>query len=293
VLAGAAVLCAALAGMGLWAARVSDRPGATWTAGQKVSESMQHSGPVTMNRAVYEIEVGGIMRQWVELTPSTGVSSAMPVIVVLQGISATVDTEIRRDRFTSYDARLVYPVALYKSWNAGGCCGKAAKYGVNDVAFIQALVAAVNPGHTHAVTLVGYSNGGRLAYRLACTDPSLANIYAIVKAMPNGCVVSRRVTIVQIDSTNDTKVPLEPGDKGKESPAATVQVARLRKLDGASGPATVTRRGDLTLSVWQGVGGTRVAFAVYQGGGHSFPQATASTPSAAALIYSFVTGTVR
>jgi poly(3-hydroxybutyrate) depolymerase/peptidoglycan/LPS O-acetylase OafA/YrhL len=293
VLTGLAALCATLIAAGLWAARDGGGAAVTWSSATVVSTAVQRAGAVTTDRTVYRIEVDGIMRQWVEFTPSTGVKSSTPVIVMLQGINATTDQEIRRDHLTGYDAELIYPVALYRSWNAGGCCGKAAKYDVNDVAFIQALVAAVNPGRTHAVTLAGYSNGGRLAYRVACTDPSLVNTYAVVKAMPYRCVVSRRITILQVDSTDDTKVPLYPGDKGSESPAATVEVSRLRQVDGASGPASVTKKGKLTLSVWQGADGTRVAFAVYTGGGHSFPQPSGPTPSAAALIWSVVTGAAR
>jgi polyhydroxybutyrate depolymerase len=217
------------------------------------------------------------------------VKATTPVIIVLQGVNATVNAEITRDHLTGYDAELVYPVAEYKSWNAVGCCGKAATKDVNDIAFMQALVATVNPGHEHSVTLAGYSNGGRLAYRIACTDPSLVDAYAVVKAMPDGCVVGKPVTILQIDSTNDTKVPLEPGDKGTESPAATVEVSRLRQVDRASGSATTTNKGALTLSSWTGAGDTRVEFAVYAGVGHGFPQPTATTPSAAALIYSLAT----
>ena len=85
------------------------------------------------------------------------------------------------------------------SWNAGGCCGQAAQHDVDDVAFIKSLVAAVDPGHRTIMTLVddlrtvGYSNGGRLAYKLACSAPGLFDGTAVVKADPDpGCVVSRR-----------------------------------------------------------------------------------------------------
>jgi polyhydroxybutyrate depolymerase len=180
-------------------------------------------------------------------------------------------------------------VPLDKSWNAGGCCGKAAQYHVADVAFVEALVAAVDPGHTRPLALAGYSNGGRLSYRIACTDPGLADSYVMVKADPEpGCVVSKPVTILQIAAVTDTKVPYQPGEAGNESPAATVQVARLRAADGATGQGTVVTRGSLRLSTWQGTDGTRVQFAVYGPGGHSFPQASGNTPSAGAVIWDFV-----
>jgi poly(3-hydroxybutyrate) depolymerase/peptidoglycan/LPS O-acetylase OafA/YrhL len=292
VLSGGALLCALILGAGLWAAHGGGASTVTWTSAQKVSTSVQTSGSVKLVRTVYKIEVGGRMREWVQLTPSDGLTGSEPIIVVLSGVNATASQEITRDHLTGYDAELVYPVSLYKSWNAGGCCGKAAKYHVNDVAFMEALVAAVNPGQAHPVTLVGYSNGGRLTYTIACTDPGLVDSYVVVKADPEpGCVVRKPVTILQIAAKNDDAVPYEPGEKGKESPAAVVQVARLRSVDGATGAATVVTRSGLQISTWRGKDGTRVEFAVWNSGGHSFPQASGQTPSGAAVIWAFVNDT--
>jgi polyhydroxybutyrate depolymerase len=289
VLAGAASLSAVILGAGLWAAR-GGAPTVTWTPAVKVSGTVQRTGSVELVRTVYKIEVGGTTREWVQLTPSGGVTGSEPVIVVLSGVNATVSQEIARDHLTGYDAELVYPVSLYRSWNAGGCCGKAAEQGVNDVAFLQALVASVDPGQAHPVTLAGYSNGGRLTYRIACTDPGLADSYVVVKAMPEpGCVVRQPITILQVDSTDDPAVPYQPGDKGRESPPATVEVARLRAVDGATGAATVVTDGALRLSTWHGQDGTLVDFAVYRSGGHSFPQPSGDTPSGASMIWAFVT----
>ena len=64
---------------------------------------------------------------------------------------AAVAGEISRDDLVPYatsdQAEIVYPVALYESWNAIGCCGAAAAKNVNDLAFLEALVAKVDPGH--------------------------------------------------------------------------------------------------------------------------------------------------
>jgi poly(3-hydroxybutyrate) depolymerase/peptidoglycan/LPS O-acetylase OafA/YrhL len=297
VLTCTALVCVVILGVGLRAAhgasaRAAATPAATWTTAKKVSTTAQKYGSVTTTQTVDEIKVDGKMRQWEQLTPRGGVSASAPILIVLAGINATVKVEITRDHLAGYDADVIYPVPLYKSWNAVGCCGKASKDHVNDVAFIEALVAAVDPGHTRPVTLVGYSNGGRLTYRIACTDPGLVNYYAVVKADPEpGCVIRKPVTIIQVAARDDHAVPYLPGEKGKEKPAATVQVARLRTLDGATGAATVLTRGGLTLSTWQGKDGTSVEFGVWKTGGHNFPPASGNTPSAAEVIWSMVTGT--
>jgi poly(3-hydroxybutyrate) depolymerase/peptidoglycan/LPS O-acetylase OafA/YrhL len=299
VLACITLFSGLLTGAGLWAANGAGaseppvtRPAAEQVSAQKVSGGTQRYGSVTLIRAVYKIEVDGQARQWVQLTPRGGLTGSAPILIVLSGIDATTSVEIARDHLTGYDAELVYPVSLYKSWNAGGCCGKAAKYDVNDVAFVEELVTVLGQGSTRPITLIGYSNGGRLTYRIACTDPGLVDSYVVVKADPQpGCAVRKPVTIAQVAAKDDSAVPYQPGDKGRESPPATVQVARLRSADGAAGPPAVVTRGGLTLSTWHGKDGTSVVFAVYSSGKHSFPQASGDTPSAAAVIWSFVTGT--
>lgn len=58
----------------------------------------------------------------------------------------------------------MYPAAVGESWNAGGCCGPAAKQKVNDAGFMGAPMARRDPRHRQPVYLAGYSNGGQLAY---------------------------------------------------------------------------------------------------------------------------------
>jgi polyhydroxybutyrate depolymerase len=326
VLPGVALLCAAIMGAAILSTTIlsanprtahGDAP-ASPSPPVRIARSVQTAGKATLIRSVYTMNSGGRIRQWTQLAPPGGLTGSDPVIIVLSGINATVNMEITRDHLTSYvqagKAELVYPAGYKKSWNAGGCCGQAAKAGINDTGFLTALVADVDPGHRHPVDLVGYSNGGRLAYRIACADPELVDQIAVVKAMPEpGCVVTRPVTILQIDSTNDSSVPYQPGDKGKETPPATVEVGRLKATDGcatgtaatgtaatrtaatrtaATGTAATTTqtRGALRLTTWRDCAdGTRLAFAVYRGGGHSFPQPTSTTPSAATVIWAFFT----
>jgi poly(3-hydroxybutyrate) depolymerase len=70
-----------------------------------------------------------------------------------------------------------------------------------------------------------------------------------------------------------------------------VQVASLESSEGCDARTTVTTAGVLTVtSWWHCTGGTRLAFAAYRSGGHSFPQPVGTTPSGGAVIWSFFTG---
>jgi polyhydroxybutyrate depolymerase len=250
--------------------------------------------PTGKRTATQTIKVGGRTRSWVQTDPRYPRAGSIPIIVVLSGITATAQQEMARDKLlglaSSGRAELVYPVGVDKSWNAGGCCGKAAKMHVNDVAFLQALVPRLDPGQRRPIYLAGYSNGGRLAYRIACTDPALFSGYAVVKAMPEpGCVVTKPVSLLQIDSMNDKAVAYRPGDHGREHPAATVEVSHLQGVDGCPSSSTASSHGELKLTTWTGCkAGTRLAFAVYSSGWHSWPRTTPTTPGAAPVIWTFL-----
>ena len=197
----------------------------------------------------YSMKVGRVTRHYEVIAPTATLAGSAPIIVVLSGAAAPTSDEITRDRMVPYvdadKAEVVYPVAIKESWNAIGCCDAAANENINDVGFIEALVPRIDPGHARPIYVVGYSVGGRLAYRLACTDPTLFDGMAAVKADPMpGCVVTTPMNVLVFSSMDDKYVPYKPGEKGKETPPATVQIARLQTDMGcAAKPAVVKPRG--------------------------------------------------
>jgi len=246
----------------------------------------------------YSLEVAGQKRSYQVIAPATALPKSDPIIVMLSGLGSTVSQEVSRDRLVNYasanDAEIIYPVAFGESWNAGGCCGKAYADNVDDVAFLKALVAKVDPGHARGIDVVGYSNGARLAYRVACTDPGLFDAYAMVKgAPPADCPIDTPVSMLVAAAKNDPEVPYQPGDHGSvESLPMTTLVYRLRGADKCPADSTVTRSGSVTLTSWSGCGdGARLGFAVWKSGVHSFPRPPASVPAAAQVIWAFFTNT--
>jgi poly(3-hydroxybutyrate) depolymerase/peptidoglycan/LPS O-acetylase OafA/YrhL len=253
----------------------------------------------TINYSTASTEISGLNRSYTTLTPAKATLAAdAPIIVALSGLNSTQDQEIGRDELTSYvqagDAEVVYPLAYRESWNVIGCCSWAHLYNVNDLGFIKALVQQVDPGHTRPIYVMGYSNGGRLAYALACTDPTLFDGYAIVKAdPPTWCQVSADVKILQVASTDDTDVPYQPGEKGTESPAETVQMTRLRQEEECTSKTSSASAGNMTLTTWTDClqGGT-VSLALYTAGVHSYPRPPVSFPAASQVIWAWINNTV-
>jgi polyhydroxybutyrate depolymerase len=103
-----------------------------------------------------------------------------------------------------------------RSWNAGGCCDYAVAQNINDVKFISLLIDKLVSKYkinAKKVYATGHSNGGMLAYRLAC---ELSN--KITAIAPNSCTMvaptcnpSRPVPILHMHSVLDTHVPYQGG----------------------------------------------------------------------------------
>ena len=239
-------------------------------------------------------------RSYTVLTPAKkALPASAPIIMVLSGLNSEQFREIGRDKLTPYvqtgQAELVYPLAYRESWNAIGCCSWAAKAAVDDVGFIQALVKKVDPGNERPIYLMGYSNGGRLAYTLACKDPLLFDGTAVVKADPMPwCDISVPQKILQVASTDDTDVPWSTGEKGnfREVPAAQVQNAILRYADQCSAKSASSHQGNMTLTTWPDcLAGSSVSFAVYTAGVHSYPRPPVSYPAGSQVIWAWINNT--
>jgi polyhydroxybutyrate depolymerase len=119
------------------------------------------------------------LRQYLIHPPSAGVSqSAVPLVVVLHGAGSDPGEIEASSGFSALADQerfvVVYPEATGtgegRSWNAGFCCGRQAEEGVDDVGFVLRVVDHVAervPVDRERVYLVGYAEGGMLAYRVA------------------------------------------------------------------------------------------------------------------------------
>jgi polyhydroxybutyrate depolymerase len=299
--AGLAVAVVVVLGIAAFACvRVAGADGATAsqkTAATAVAKAATSVTPGT-SATTYSLTAGGLKRSYEVIAPVSALPKSAPVIVMLSGIYSTVADEISRDRLVNYaaagKAEIVYPVAFDESWNAIGCCGKAAADKVDDLAFLKALVATVNPGHARPGYVVGYSNGARMAYRVACDDPGLFDGYGMVKGVPTaGCTIRKPVDLMQLASVDDPEVPYKPGDKGSATEVpVTALVAQLHAAEKCPAKSSAAHSGTVTVTTWSGcAGGTRFASAVWSGGVHAFPRPPGTVPAAAQVLWSFFTKT--
>jgi polyhydroxybutyrate depolymerase len=120
---------------------------------------------------------------------------------------------------------VIWPDGVQNSWNAGRCCRAAMEQNVDDIGFTKAIIqslredACINPKRVYAT---GCSNGGGMAFRVAC---EAADVIAAVAPVDFDCVTSamdsdrtcgecapaRPISEIQFRGTADTAVPYEGG----------------------------------------------------------------------------------
>lgn len=147
-------------------------------------------------------------------------------------------------------------------WNGGDCCAVAAREGVDDVGYLSALIdelVATRNVDPERVVAAGHSNGGIMAYRLACEAADKVAGVAIQSGWLgiDACSPSQPVPVLHIHGTADDHAPIEGGRgsrsiSGVDSRAARESVGMLAAADGCDPEPTTATVGDLTMLDWTG-----------------------------------------
>ncbi len=137
-------------------------------------------------------------------------------------------------------------------WNATAACCDFDGKKPDDVGYILHVIddaVARHGADPKQVYLVGFSNGGFLAYRLACDHADkIAAIVSIGGAAPPECKPSSPVAVLDIHGRNDDVVPASGGKLGAGLPRMAVFPSTRDALDvwvradGCSAPDANGRR---------------------------------------------------
>jgi polyhydroxybutyrate depolymerase len=240
----------------------------------------------------HAITVDGRSRAYHLYVPA-GLTGPAPLVVMLHGgfgSGGQAETSYGWDEQADTGHFVVaYPDGLNRAWNVGGgCCGEPGRTGVDDVAFITAMVGeigrltAIDPARVYAT---GISNGGMLAYRLAC-DAAVFVAIAPDSATLLGPCASPTVSVLHIHGTADENIPYGGGQGNGvakiNGPAVVDVVAQWRRIDGCAEPATVTS-GAVTRATASCPHGRTVELITIAGAGHQWPGA-AGKPAAEKLL---------
>lgn len=170
---------------------------------------------------------------------------------------------------------LVYPEGLDMSFNAGRCCGTASADEVDDVGSTLATlerVAATLCIDRPRVYATGLSNGGHMAYRLACER---ADVFAAVTSIAGvvavpSCRPSRPVPILHFHGTDDRVVRYDIGIDGRGAERTVDDWATRNGCRAQS--SVVSQVGEVTCRARSGCrDGAATQLCTIEGGGHQWP----------------------
>ena len=149
----------------------------------------------------------------------------------------------------------------------------------DDIGFITAMVPAiehavpVNPGRVYAT---GISNGGIMAYTLACHTTIFAAIGPDSATELGRCPSPAPVSVIGIHGTADQNIPYDGGEGDGtahiDGPAIPALNATWRAIDHCAAPLVKTA-GVVTTSIASCPAGRTVELITITGAGHQWPDA--------------------
>ena len=235
--------------------------------------------------STHSIEVGGVSRTYIVYRPAS-LPAAAPLVVMLHGGFGSAsqaeksygwDAEADRGHFV-----VAYPDGLNHAWNTGGgCCGTPGRTNADDTGFITAMVSAVErqvPVDAARVYATGISNGGIMAYTLACRTSVFAAIGPDSATELGSCPAPHPLSVIHIHGTADTRIPYQGGEgEGVahiDGPSVPSLNARWRDTDHCAAPVVRTA-GAVTTSAASCPAGRAVELITIAGAGHQWPGSAA------------------
>jgi polyhydroxybutyrate depolymerase len=177
--------------------------------------------------SLHTLTYDGLERTYIlHVPPSYNELHPVPLVISLHGGGGNAGHQRRVSDFNRLaDDKgfiVVYPNGTGQrqdailTWNGGACCGYAMTNNVDDVGFIRALIAELSNAYAidpKRIYVTGISNGGIMAYRLACEASDVIAAIAPVAGTLNykPCQPTHPVAVLHIHGTDDTHLPYNGG----------------------------------------------------------------------------------
>jgi polyhydroxybutyrate depolymerase len=239
------------------------------------------------------VEVDGLERRYLLHVPER-VDDPAPLVIDLHGFGSTPEVHEMEARLMPLADRegfvLAQPYARggVPAWNPQpGARGAAA-----DVAFLRALVGAVAAAHPidpDRVHVMGHSNGGGMAHRMACDAADLiASIGSVSGQYPitDTCNPTHPVSVLAMHGTDDRVVPY--GGVSDFLPDVPGWAMAWADRLGCERPDTAIDGAVTTATAAMCDGGVEVVLVTIDGGDHAWPARPGAPVDASEEIWRFL-----
>ena len=250
-----------------------------------------------------DIQANGFNRTYqIHIPPGYDSKQSLPLVVVIHG---AFDTGLGMEKFSGFSTLadrekflVLYPDGMglfgyLQHWNAGHCCGKAAKDRVDDVGFIAAAIQdacdRLNADQSR-IYMLGFSNGGMMAYRFAAEKTNMLAGAAFLAASMGGRESEeapewhipdpqKPLPVLIMHGMDDQDVPYEGGISKRRGGTRTYWsvpdcVDFWVKKDGCSNVAEEKQiyKDQVTVRSWEQCSdGTAVSLWLIKNWGHDWP----------------------
>lgn len=277
-----------------WLKRQLEKPAPK--AEENPGAKIEKAGPHT-----FSIKHDGIDRFYIVHIPvAYNAKTPTPLVVAMHGGGGDMSLQASPDYYQLTPKAekegfiIAYPNGYSKlksgklaTWNAGTCCGDARDKKIDDIGFIKKMIDQLSKQlniDQKRIFATGMSNGGLMAYRLACELPQIFRAIASVAGTDNTteCKPGQPVSILHIHAKNDDHVLFNGGagkdafgDRTKVTDFVSVPatIAKWVKLNGcAAFPKRSFESPEAYCEAYANCkNGTEVQLCVTQAGGHSWP----------------------
>jgi polyhydroxybutyrate depolymerase len=211
--------------------------------------------PPTVPPGMRQLSVAG--RTYLLSIPKN-VRRPAPLIVALGGIGWNAPMEVANFRINATanaaHAIVAYPDPVKGVWDAGGCCNGAQADDVGFLTKMRSQIAHKVPLDPHRQWILGFSNGGMLAYYAACANGNWTGIVVLGASLTTRCAPTHPFIITNVNGENDRIAPWNGGwsDYTKTVMPAVWEIdQQIASLFGC-GPVTQTRSNDNDVFTYTG-----------------------------------------
>ena len=286
------VVCRNVAGRKKWI-RVAVQTIATTTTSTSTTSTTIPVPTISFTDSAHEykpnlryITVEGMQQRayFLHIPDSYQPGQPVPLLLAFHSRTSNGIEVLQSSQFVSWGSQMNFIVASVNasayenitSWNAGTCCTPATDALENDVLLTSAIIEAVKTNYAidnARVWAVGHSNGGMMAYRLACdlSDKITAIAVVVGSLVDTSCNPAKQVSLLHIHGDLDPLVPIQGGGK-LNTPNIYYSVLDYAKANSCNSSSTANSTSEEQQFIWNCPNSSQVQLVNYLANSHEWAE---------------------
>ena len=280
------VVCRKVAGRKQWIRAAVQTITTTTTSTTTIPAPVQNYTDIVdpNDPTLHTITINGMQPRtyYLRIPAQYSAATSVPLLLALHSRSMNAKTIFNDSQILSSAESLNFIVAglngaVYEeasSWNAGKCCTNATTYEENDLLFASTVIDFVTSKYSidkSRVWVMGHSNGGMMAYRLACDLSEKVTAIAVVTGalVDDSCTPTKPVSTLHIHGNLDPTVPFHGGGKF-ETPSIFHSVQEMANKNSCTGSPKESSDAIEERYIWTCASGVETQLVNYQENSHGW-----------------------